>query len=148
MYSIHHRFAAILVCILFASGAAVAVEDVPPPPSIDEAGTSAKAESTDGPPTMDKPAMPDTRPVRDKATRMRNERAEAIASDSDSVTQRQEGGDSIREYRRNGKLRMIRIKPAKGPEQIYFDQNGDGLLDRDPLDGPVAPVYFTIYEWN
>jgi len=54
----------------------------------------------------------------------------------------------IREYRQNGKLRMIRIRPRNGPEQIYFDQNSDGRLDRDPLDGPVAPVYFTIYEWN
>ena len=52
------------------------------------------------------------------------------------------------EYRQNGKLRMIRIRPRNGPEQIYFDQNSDGRLDRDPLDGPVAPVYFTIYEWN
>ena len=43
---------------------------------------------------------------------------------------------------------MVRIKPGSGPVQTYIDANGDGRLDRDLIDGPVSPVYFSIYEWN
>jgi hypothetical protein len=64
------------------------------------------------------------------------------------VTERKEGKDTVREYREKGKLRMVRIVPQNGPTQTYYDRNGDGRLDKDPLEGPVAPVYFTIYEWN
>ena len=64
------------------------------------------------------------------------------------MTERREGKDTVREYRQKGKLRMLRIVPQDGPMQTYLDRNGDGRLDKDPLEGPVAPVYFTIYEWN
>lgn len=95
-----------------------------------------------------KPAMPDTRLVRDKASRSRDSTAAQIEANSDSVTERKEGNDTVREYREKGKLRMIRIVPQNGPTHTYYDRNGDGRLDKDPLEGPVAPVYFTIYEWN
>lgn len=148
MNTLQKPFAALAFCLPLVTTLAMAVEDIPPPPALNDEGVAAKVEGRDAAPAVEGPDKPDTRLVRDKATRMRNERAAQLASSSDSVTQREEGGDLIREYRQNGKLRMIRIKPAKGPEQIYFDQNGDGRLERDALDGPVAPVYFTIYEWN
>ena len=43
---------------------------------------------------------------------------------------------------------MVRVQPRNGAEQIYVDGNGDGRLDRDSVEGPVSPVYFTLYEWN
>ena len=29
-----------------------------------------------------------------------------------------------------------------------MDSDGSGRLTRDPQEGPVAPVYFSLYEWN
>lgn len=119
-----------------------------PPPAIEEPGigTTPPADATGS--TIE-PDMPDTRPVRDRASRLRKEeQAAAIRASSDSVTRRQEGSDTVEEYREKGRLRMIRIIPRSGPEQMYMDSNGDGRLVRDPLDGPVSPVYFTIYEWK
>jgi hypothetical protein len=130
--------------ILAASQSAPA----PPPPDIDAKGVETSPTAPEsGLETME-PAMPDTRPVRDKASRSKDQSASEIEARSDSVTKRQEGGDTVEEYREKGKVRMIRIIPKKGPTQTYYDRNGDGRLDRNPVDGPVAPVYFTIYEWN
>jgi hypothetical protein len=120
----------------------------PPPPGIDEKGVEpATAAATDDDDTLE-PTMPDTRLVRDKASRDKDQTAAQIRASSDSITQRKEGNDTVEEYREKGRLRMIRIIPPNGPEQIYMDTNGDGRLNRDPRDGPVSPVYFTIYQWN
>ena len=124
-----------------------ALKDAPPPPGIDEEGVKSAPVPESDAETV-KPAMPDTRPVRDRASRKGDRTAADIEASSDSVTERKEGSDTIKEYRENGKLRMVRIRPRTGPEQTYMDRNGDGRLDRDSLDGPVSPVYFTIYEWN
>ncbi len=119
-----------------------------PPPTIDEPGVSPSAADARTADDSIEPAMPDTRAVRDKASRDRDEQVAAIRSQSDSVTRRQEGDDAVEEYREKGRLRMIRIVPRNGPEQFYLDGNNDGRLERDPRDGPVSPVYFTIYQWD
>lgn len=116
-----------------------------PPPSLEEKGVATDAPEADA---SLNPAMPDTRPVRDKASRDRERAIAEARAGSDSVTRREEGSDTVEEYREKGRLRMIRIIPRTGPEQIYLDNNGDGRLERDPRDGPVSPVYFTIYQWN
>jgi hypothetical protein len=131
-------------CVLAASPPGSA----PPPPGIDEKGVEPSSVAPDSEADSVKPTMPDTRPVRDKASRMKDRTAAEIEASTDSVTKRQEGDDTVEEYREKGKIRMVRIIPKKGPAQTYYDRNGDGRLDRNPLDGPVSPVYFTIYEWN
>ncbi len=115
-----------------------------PPPAIDDPGVQ-PSKAVAGADTLE-PTMPDTRPVRDKAARDKD--VARIRSSSDAVTSRTEGGDRIEEFREKGRLRMIRIVPQNGPEQIYMDANNNGRLDRDPRDGPVSPVYFTIYQWD
>ena len=127
--------------------AATPAQTALPPPDIDAKGVETVSAPVADTESM-KPGMPDTRPVRDKASRSRDPAAAEIEAASDSVTEHQEGSDTVREYREKGKLRMLRIVPQKGPTQTYYDRNGDGRLDKDPLEGPVAPVYFTIYEWN
>lgn len=92
--------------------------------------------------------MPDTRLVRDKASRSKDLTASEIEARSDSITSHKEGTDTVTEYREKGKLRMIRIAPQNGPSQTYYDRNSDGRLDRNSMDGPVSPVYFTLYEWD
>lgn len=138
---------------------------IPPPPGIDDPGVNpdhpAKAPApagatraqksahsqSDSDPTAPLP-KPDTRLVRDKASRTpaAPDAARMAASD---VRERKENGDTIDEYRENGGVWMIRVHPANGgPVRIYTDANGDGRLDRHPEDGPVSPVYYTLYEWN
>lgn len=57
-------------------------------------------------------------------------------------------GDVVEEYRTNGRLTEIRVKPLRGPAYTVLDANGDGKLDRKDYEGPIAPVYYTIYEWD
>lgn len=117
-----------------------------PPPSMTDKGVAELPPAATQTDSLE-PAMPDTRLVRDKAARSKEQSAEQIRATS-SVTRRQEGADTVEEYREKGRLRMVRVLPQTGPEQIYMDTNGDGRLERDPRDGPVSPVYFKIYEWN
>ena len=67
-----------------------------------------------------------------------------------SVTIRTDGdtGDVIEEYRQGGTIYMVRVRPQRGPEYTLLDTNGDGRLDRADSEGPVRPVYWTIYEWE
>lgn len=61
---------------------------------------------------------------------------------------RVDNGDVVEEYRQDGRLTMIRVRPLRGPSYIVHDANGDGRLDRKDVEGPVAPVYWTLYEWD
>jgi len=54
-------------------------------------------------------------------------------------------GDVISEYRVQGQLRMVRVKPVRGPAYYMIDSNGDGRMDRSK--GDVSPVYFKLYSW-
>jgi hypothetical protein len=145
-----HAFAlaAALAWISACSLAAAASAPAPPPPDIDAKGVETSPAVPENSVETMKPEMPDTRLVRDKASRSKEQSASEIEASSDSITKRQEGDDTVEEYREKGKIRMVRIIPKKGPTQTYYDRNGDGRLDHNPVDGPVAPVYFTIYEWN
>ena len=57
-------------------------------------------------------------------------------------------GDVVEEYRQNGRIYMVKVKPLKGPAYSLIDTNGDGRLDETDGEGPVRPVYWTLYEWN
>ncbi|MEZ5462048.1 DUF2782 domain-containing protein [Dokdonella sp.] len=125
----------------------------PPPPGMNDPGVVSKPAPTSSAATAAssdsdslKPAMPDTSPVRSQAARKPT--PEQIIATSDSVSERKQGTDTVKEYRKNGILRMVHIIPENGPEQMYRDENGDGRLDRDALDGPVSPVYFSLYQWD
>ena len=43
---------------------------------------------------------------------------------------------------------MIRIVPINGPIQTFVTNDGSGRLVRDPNEGPVSPVYYTLYQWK
>jgi len=129
--------------------------DVPPPPGINDPGVSAApaqaqpaagtTEQGDADPLAPLP-KPDTRLVRDRVDRDPDAMNRRMAN-SDHVT-RQQGDDTVDEYRQNGHVWMIRIQPRNGPVETFMDTTGNGRLTRDPQQGPVAPVYFSLYEWN
>ncbi len=94
---------------------------VPPPPGLNDPGVE---------------------PARDTAAH------DAKGEPAPTVTVRQQGDDAVEEYRRGGTVYMIRIVPKNGVPQTFLDVDGDGRLDRDPREGPVAPVYYTLYQWD
>lgn len=148
------------LCLL-ASAALAAQEaptlpksDIPPPPGLNDPGVESTpaaadaatppAAAADSDPLAPLP-RPDARLVRDKASRDAADARRIAASD---VTRRTEGSDTVEEYRQNGRLWMIRIVPQNGPTQTFVDPDGSGRLQRDPREGPVSPVYYTLYEWK
>jgi hypothetical protein len=133
--------------------------DVPPPPGIDDPGVRAQAAQDDrgdaeaaqaGAASDDNDPLgpipkPDARLVRDKASR---DAANAERIAASNVTRRRQGDDTVEEYRQNGRIWMIRIVQPNGPTQTFMDTDGSGRLMRDPREGPVSPVYYTLYEWK
>lgn len=136
--------------------------DAPPPPGLNDPGVASPKSATAAQDTAASPAAdandasadplapvpkPDTRLVRSKADRDPNAVAQRIAASQH--TTRQQGGDTVDEYRQNGKVWMIHIVPqGGGPDETFMDTTGTGRLTRDPRQGPVSPVYFSLYDWN
>jgi uncharacterized protein DUF2782 len=137
------------------------LKSAPPPPGINDPGVTAapaaktqdaaaapaaSADDTATDPLAPLP-KPDTRLVRDKADRDGTTVQRRMAA-SEHVTRTQDG-DTVDEYRENGKVWMIHIVPQNGgPDSTFMDTNGTGRLTRDPNQGPVSPVYFSLYDWN
>lgn len=97
------------------------------------------------PPSMNDPGVkPKAAPPSDPG----KAKADARGADKPEVGIRQEGDDTIEEYRTSGKVSMIRITGKSGVTRTYIDTDGDGRLEGNPKDGPVAPVYYKLYEWN
>jgi len=131
--------------------------EVPPPPGMNDpasaaptpvaqdadAASDATRQSNDPLAPLPKP---DNRLVRDKASRDAAANRERIAASD--VTRRQQGSDTVEEYRQNGHIWMIRIVPINGPIKTFVTNDGSGRLVRDPNEGPISPVYYTLYQWK
>ena len=60
-----------------------------------------------------------------------------------------DNGDRIEEYREGGKVYMVRIVPLRGKPYYLYDDDRNGRLDRSDADRhTIAPVYWTLYEWD
>ena len=64
------------------------------------------------------------------------------------VVIRQEDDRMVEEYRRGGRVHMVRIIPTIGEPYYMIDTTGDGILDmkHDTFE-PVKPVYWKLFEW-
>lgn len=63
------------------------------------------------------------------------------------VAVRQDGENTIQEYRQNGHVYMVVVTPKHGPQQIYnVDQDGR-MLDQNGQP-PVKPVMYKIMQWG
>ncbi len=57
---------------------------------------------------------------------------------------------TVQEYRRGGKLYMIKVIPDAGPPYYFLDRDGDGKMDvrRDDLDRGESNInLWKIFEW-
>jgi hypothetical protein len=66
------------------------------------------------------------------------------------ITIIRKGKDTIQEYRRNGKLYMIKVLPQIGPAYYMLDSNGDGTLDikKNDLDKNTNINQWLLFEWD
>ncbi len=121
-------------------------QNTPPPPA-----------SVPPPPNLNQPveplSPPSARPVstlppatRSKDAIRSNRKIELPGSKPEVIT-RHEHGDKIEEYRISGRLVSIRIIPPHGPVQTFY-ANSQGVLRPDSHEGPVLPVYYTLYQWT
>ena len=108
------------------------VASAPPPPAMDAPGvkTAPPIEAESSVPTAPKNTL------------------SANGNEPPQVSVRNEGDDTIEEYRQAGKVTMIRVTRKGGIPQTFIDTDGDGKLEGNPKDGPVSPVYYTLYDWN
>jgi hypothetical protein len=66
------------------------------------------------------------------------------------ITIIRKGKDTIQEYRRGGKLYMIKVKPQIGPAYYLLDNNGDGRMDvkKNDLDKNSDINQWLLFEWD
>ena len=66
------------------------------------------------------------------------------------ITILRKGNNTIQEFRRNGVLYMVKVKPDVGPEYYFIDTNGDGKLDvrRNDMDKTTQINQWQILEWD
>lgn len=67
--------------------------------------------------------------------------AQSVGSPDPEITTRQEENRTIREYRLNGRLYAIEIRPASGPAYHLIDQDGDGNFERQAGDTIRIPEW-------
>jgi hypothetical protein len=65
-------------------------------------------------------------------------------SDEPQITIRQREGETVEEYRLNGRLYKIKITPLRGEPYILIDHRGDGSFV--PAEGPGAPG-LSVPQW-
>ena len=117
---------------------ALAQNDPPPPPEPAEPPPAASTTLLD-----DRENAGGDVPVPEKILEPPPPEAEpAVSIRTDS------SGDVVEEYRLNGKVYMVKVRPERGIPYTLQDTNGDGRLDDADGEGPVRPVYYTLYEWN
>ncbi len=66
------------------------------------------------------------------------------------ITIIRKGAKIIHEYRRSGRLYMIKVIPDIGPPYYFIDSNGDGKMDvqRNDMDRGAQVNMWKILEWN
>ena len=66
------------------------------------------------------------------------------------ITIIRKGKDTIQEYRRGGKLYMIKVIPQVGPPYYFLDTNGDGTWEvkKNDLDRQTNINLWTLFEWD
>ena len=127
----------ILISLMLLPLAALAQNEAPPPPDPAEPPASTSTTLVDDreegeaplPEKIVEPLPPEAEP------------AVSIRTDGRS-------GDVVEEYRQNGRIYMVKVRPERGVPYTLMDTNGDGTLDQSDGDGPVRPVYYTLYEWD
>ncbi|MGH8040516.1 MAG: DUF2782 domain-containing protein [Rudaea sp.] len=115
------------------------------PPAINDPGVRAAAPAVTPAPasianTVESPGLP------------ADVQAAANAAELPVVTVRQNGNETVEEYRKKGKLLFVRVLNKEGPTRFYVDNPSTippSLMKQ--LSGPsgvVQPVYYKLADWK
>ncbi len=119
-----------LLTLLVFSHAIFAIEDIPPPPSLNKAEEAFTAKNNETVPTLPDEAD-DSRNIPQPEVR--------IIRKKDTV---------IEEYRVNGRLRFIKITPSVGNPYYMVDTDGDGVLETREDNFTNPPInQWILLEW-
>ncbi len=116
-----------------------------PPPAINDPGVKAAAPAVTPAPVStangaESPGLP------------ADVQAAANAAELPVVTVRQNGNETVEEYRQKGKLLFVRVLNKEGPTRFYVDNPAvipPSLMKQ--LSGPsgvVQPVYYKLSDWK
>jgi Protein of unknown function (DUF2782) len=144
------------------AAAAAAIPPVQAPPALDDPGTPAsKTVALPTPEAQARAAVIDTQGAADASLPAEKPlespglpaevQAAANAAELPVVTVRQQGTDTVEEYRKHGKLVLVRVLSNNGPTRLYIDNPTDLPPNMQQLSGPsgvVQPVYYKLFEWK
>ena len=68
-----------------------------------------------------------------------------IPADAVPVTRTEANGDVITEYRVGRQLRVVEVRPARGPAYYLYDRDGDGIVDNAGDNPPQT--WFKLFGW-
>ena len=68
-----------------------------------------------------------------------------IPADAVSATHTEANGDVVTEYRVGNQLRVVEVRPLRGPTYYLYDRDGDGIVDKDGDNPPQT--YFKLFSW-
>ncbi len=102
----------------------------PPPPELDKSQAAPGAAKPPAPAEQQKQAAEQAQELQPQVTIIKRKRA------------------TIEEYRVAGKLRYVKITPAKGAPYYLFDTDGDGILETrsNSLDNPSVNQWI-LFRW-
>ncbi len=120
-------------CLLLpvAAGAETAVQE-PPAAEVGAATYPDNSGQTSAAPRAEPPPLPE-------------EEAEL----QPEVVIRKRGSNTVEEYRINGRLYKVRVKPPGGAPYFLIDTDGDGLMDtrRTDLNAEIVVPQWVLFRW-
>ena len=129
-----------------------ALPPVQPPPTINDPGTAASGSvPASSAPSAAPENVPAARPAESPGLPA-DVQAAAEAAELPVVTVRQQGSETVEEYRKRGKLMFVRVLSHEGPTRLYVDDRSAIPANiMQQLSGPsgqVQPVYFKLVDWK
>lgn len=130
-----------------------ASDPLPPvqaPPAMNDPGVKTTAPANA--PAAAAPQPKPTTKTPEQSTLPPEVQAAANVAELPVVTVRQNGNETVEEYRKKGKLLFVRVLEKEGPTKFYVDNPSvipPNLMQQ--LSGPsgnVQPVYYKLAEWK
>lgn len=69
-----------------------------------------------------------------------------IPANATPVTRTEPNGDVVTQYVVAGRIRAVKVVPARGPTYYLYDRDGDGIPDKAGDNPPQT--YFKLFEWK
>jgi hypothetical protein len=140
----------VIVNVAFAQSRP-ATDPLPPvqaPPSMNDPGVK-QVEATQAPAAS--AAKPAEKP-QDQPTLPPEVQAAAELAELPVVTVRQNGNETVEEYRKKGKLLFVRVLEKHGPTKLYVDNPAvippNLMQQMSAPSGVVQPVYYKLADWK